>query len=171
MNVKGAHCYFDLSRNKSLRRLETTASSMVYVSATPAHFLRTVLSTVTSPLPLEIVVIYKDFDLGFVMVRPQIARSTDKGEDGNILHHQQRFKALREAHTAREFRLVLCAEVADGGTVRSIRSLEHIVKTEKAKGGLNYLRCEPLIVSQLCFPPTRIRNHQEGWRYYRRAVV
>lgn len=54
--------HFGLSQNKSLQTLEITAESMVAVDAAPS-FLSTALSTITSPLPPDIVIIYQDIDV------------------------------------------------------------------------------------------------------------
>ena len=56
--------HFDLSRNRSLRTLETTAKSVNAASGSASDFFRTVLSTTTSPAPLDVVVVYRETDLG-----------------------------------------------------------------------------------------------------------
>ena len=65
------------------------------------------------------------------------------------IHHQQRFKAIREMHRARNFRLVFCANVAECVAEDAVRTLGSVVKEEKAKGGLDYLSCDPLIISEV----------------------
>ena len=144
--------HFDLSRNKSLRTLEITAGSMVFGDADPS-FLPTVLSTITSPLPLDIIVVYQHLDVGYQpchWVKPvPLMRFTPKGEAGVALYHQQRFKELREMYMVRGFRLVFCMDVLDGVTESTMRALKCVVNEEKSKGGFDYLLCEPLIVSEV----------------------
>ncbi|KAF9780999.1 hypothetical protein BJ322DRAFT_291114 [Thelephora terrestris] len=54
---------FDLSRNKSLRTLETTAQSITRAGGSAPEFLKTVLSSVASPGMLDVVITYHDCDL------------------------------------------------------------------------------------------------------------
>ena len=137
---------FDLSRNKSLRTLEITAESMVSVDTVP-NFLGTVLSTITSSLPLNVIIIYwypdiceevhKERLCGARLITPSI-------------RHAQRFKEFHKMYTARKFQLVLCAYGRGGGTMElAIQGLKRIINRERARGGLDYLDCEPLITSEM----------------------
>ena len=56
--------HFNLSRNGSFSTPNITAESINAASRTASNFLRTVLSTVTSPAYLNVVVVYRDVDLG-----------------------------------------------------------------------------------------------------------
>jgi len=66
-------------------------------------------------------------------------------------------------HSGRDFRLVLCADVFDCVVERARQTLEHFVKAEKAKGGLDYLLREPLIISEKRTIRTRDSDHNVGW--------
>ena len=161
------HIRFDLSRNQSLRTLETTAESMTSVDA-DLSFLRTVLSTVTSPLSLNIVIVYQHRDFGYMLLWPERPDRSDPLVGPNpeeqatvALHHRWRFRELHEMHMVRRFRLVLCADILNRVTEYTTRGLERVVNTEKAKGGFDYLH-EPLIVSEVRSPRTRLYDQQTG---------
>jgi hypothetical protein len=156
---------FDLSRNRSLRTLETTAESMVGVNASPS-FLTTILSTVTSPLPLNVVIVYYEYDVRLLVCgwggpirldsQSQNARTT------SALNHQERFKVLIEMYRVRGFQLVLCADVLDFAVEYVVGVLERVVEKERMNGGLGYLLSEPLIISERRSPRTRIRDMHVG---------
>ena len=149
----------DLSRNKSLRTLETTAEAMTARDASPIFF-RTILATITSPLPLDFVVVYGEYEVDCRV--PTWLNTTHvwdppaETESHNSLCHRQRFKVFREMYGVREFRLVLCADVLDCVVDDAIETLEFVVEAEKARGGSDYLRCEPLVISERRSP--RIRH-------------
>ena len=152
MDEQGAGWHFDLSRNKSLRTLETTAASITAEGAAP-DFFTTVLSTVTSPLPLDVVIDYDDLDVDRMlwMGSPRAFTRPLTLEDiitKNVLGHEQRFKLFQEMYRVREFRLVLCADVCNDSVGLAVQTLERLVKAEKEKEGLGYLRCEPLIICE-----------------------
>ena len=54
---------FNLSRNETLRTLETTAESVTAAGDAALGSLRTILSTVTSPMLLDLVIVYLDSDI------------------------------------------------------------------------------------------------------------
>jgi hypothetical protein len=81
----------------------------------------------------------------------------------NILHHQKRFEMFHEMYMARGFRLVLCAGVHDCVVERAIQALECIVEAEKGDGGLDYLLCEPSVISEMRSPRTRVGDPHVGW--------
>jgi len=145
---------------------------MVSADADPT-LLKTVLSTVISPLPLNIVIIYQHYDVGYLLLWPQkpvpLVEFTPEGKARVALRHRQRFKGLREMYMVRSFRLVLCADVLDTVTEHTTQALERVVNAEKAKGGLDYLLHEPLIVSEIRSPRTRLYDHQAG-RTRRHAI-
>jgi hypothetical protein len=156
VDERGAGWHFNLSQNKSLRTLETTAASITSENAAP-DFLTAVLSTIASPLPLDVIIDYDDYDLdGFrywavylglarwPLVPPQELDEMAR----NNLRHEQRFKLYREMYLVRGFRLVLCADVSNQVVEPAVQTLESLVGVEKAGGRLDYLHCEVLIISE-----------------------
>ena len=79
-------------------------------------------------------------------------------ETESAQHHQERFKVFREMYRVREFQLVLCADVPYCVTNRAMWALEDIVEAERKNGGLDYLACEPLIISERRVPHTRLTD-------------
>ena len=162
---------FNLSRNRSLRTLETTAGSINVADDTASSFLRTVLSTVTSPGPLDVVIVYREVDLGGFQSRwfgcdsdPVCFRHrSQRGMAVDAAKYRRQFRVFREMHKARDFHLVLCADVFDCMVEHAIQTLEHIVNTREVNGGLDYLLCEPLIISERRTPHTRITDFNTGW--------
>jgi len=65
-------------------------------------------------------------------------------------------------HSIRDFRLVLCADVFNCVIKPAMRTLKHIVREEKEKGGLDYLPYEPLIISERRTLRTRCTDHRAG---------
>jgi len=136
---------------------------MVAEDADPG-FLRTVLSTVTSPLPLDVVIFYRYYDVGYTLrwTIPPPEVQFRGGMRATYDSHQQRFKQLHEMYMVREFRLVLCARDIECAVEHIIRELESIVKVERAKGGLDYLLCEPFVVSEMRSPRNRVHDDDVG---------
>ena len=133
--------HFDLSRNKSLRTLETTSESIAVAGDAASGFLKTVLTTVAPALPL---------DVGYSVSNCPKSILPYRWEGGdNAIHHAGQFKVFREMYMVREFRLILCADVHDWIVERAVRVLERIVDTEKKNWRLDYLPCEPLIISEV----------------------
>ena len=159
--------HFNLSRNKSLRTLETTASSIATAGDSASGFLKTVLSTIKSPLPLDVVITYEDLNFdyracpwtGFVRARPTF---TDWGS-ANTIHQLEPFKVFGEMYRVRAFRLVLCADVMDCIMERAIQVLKSVVEVEMANGGLDYLLSEPRVISEIRSPRTRPSDDSVGW--------
>ena len=165
--VESSLLNFDLSRHRSLRTLEVSASCVHGVFNDWFHYelhcesrdnspdiasrlLKHVLSTITSPA-LEVVVVYRDYDFcgvrhpGYPTLPPVCRVSQDKRAREALQHHRQ-LRAFREMHKLREFRLVLCAEVWHRIGEHSVRVLEEAVAVEKAKGGFDIGFPEPLVV-------------------------
>ena len=145
---------FDLSRNKSIRVLEITASTILH--RTPG-FLTRVFSTIPySPAPLEVVIIYRDYNL-CVGIPP-------RGGDGYIYvfepgqketsWHRRLFGVFREMHKTRNIRLVLCVDVWDRVGEHAVRVLEQAVAAEKARRGFGDVFPEPLVI----YSPRRSRR-------------
>ena len=146
---------FNLSRNKTLRTLETNADSIVHASDAASIFFQTVLSTITSSLPIDIVVIYRDIDLNFfVSPRTEFEYASPERSAKTAVDHRKRFKVFNEMYGAREFRLVLCANVPNSIAKHSMRVLKRVVEAERTSGRLDYLPYEPLIISELRAPRT-----------------
>jgi len=164
--------HFDLSRNKSLRTLETTAESVNVASGAASDFFRTVLSTTTSPAPLDVVVVYRESDLGSNPGRCWFIHGSSPScfghslrwdRSSDVLRYKRHFRLFREMHKVRDFRLVLCADVFDCMVEDSIRTLEHTLITSEVNGGLDYFIYKPLVISERRTPRTRPTDHNTGW--------
>ena len=162
--------HFNLSRNKSLRILETTAESIEVAGNTASGFLKTVLSSVTSPVPLDAVIIYRDFYFSSCPrcpscpLKPVCSLHVVPSETALFSRcYKWERRVFREMHNVRDFRLVLCADVVDWMVDYAIQRLEYFVKAEKVKGGLDYLLYEPLVISERRTLRTRNKDHNVGW--------
>jgi len=164
--------HFNLSRNKSLRTLETTAGSInitggtvsrFFTKDTASDFFKTVLSSITSPAPLDVVIIYRNENLG------GFPSSGWCGSQGVCLGHtmqitrysqeyQQQLRVFHEMHSVRDFRLVLCADVSECMVECAIETLEHIVKE-----GLDHLPHKPLIAFERRSLYTHLRDGGAAW--------
>jgi hypothetical protein len=142
--------HFDLSRNKSLRTLETTSESITVAGDAASGFLKKVLATVAPALPLDVVIAYGNRGVGYsVTDRPRgVLPCRGTGKD-NALRHAGQFRVFNEMYKVREFRLILCADVHDWIVERAVGVLERIVETEKKNGRLDYLPCGPFIISEV----------------------
>ena len=129
------------------------------------------LSTVPSIAPLDVVIIYRDFDLGgfrrcwFGCDSDPVCfrHRTREGRAADTLLYERQFRVFREMHNARDFYLVLCADVFDCMVEHAVQTLEHIVNTKEVNGGLDYLLCEPLIISERRTLRTRAADYNAGW--------
>ena len=154
---------FDLSRNSSLRTLETTANSITTAGDAASGFLKTVLSTIISPLPLDVLIGYGTFVVRCHM--PCYVRVWDISPSeraAEVLLHLERLKVLSGVYMVREFRLVRCADVSDRDAEDVTRALESIVEAARMNGGVDYLPCEPLIISEMRYPRTRPTDARVG---------
>ena len=141
---------FNLSRNSSLRTLETTAISITDAGDTASGFLRAVLSTVTSPFLLDLLITYSGFVVYCHMPRNSRARHVLPSQRAaEALNHRVRFKVYSEMYAVREFRLVICADVLGDAIEDTVRALECILEKERKNGGLDYLPCEPSIFTEM----------------------
>ena len=162
--------YFNLSRNKSLRTLETPAASIFRAPGTASDFLKTVLSSITSPALLDVVIVYRELDFGdalhFLSCKtpgpPYFRHKLSMEMEIRPHERENQFKVFRDMHNARDFRLVLCADVLDCIVEPAVQVLEHVVGEEKEKGGLDYLRYEPLIISERRTARTRCTDCKTG---------
>ena len=143
---------FDLSRNKYFRTLETPAGAITRARGTASGFLKAVLSTTMPSLPLDVVITYSDIDDGLYVWNEQRATCMWRDspytsqETNDAICHSERVKVLREMHEVRKFRLVLCADAPGYRAEHVTRALKRIVEGEKARGGFDYLECEPSII-------------------------
>jgi len=161
---------FNLSRNRSLRTLETTAESInaLYCDA-PSDFLITILSSGASPASVSVVVIYRDTDFGVLPTRfrsdlkPSCFRHPwdTRGWDGWV--SQRQLKVINNVHSMRGFRLVLCADVSDCNMEWAAKGLKHLVKVGKVTGGLGHFPYKPLIIFERRLPHTRESDRRAGW--------
>ena len=142
---------FDLSRNKPLRTLETTAEAIDAVD-TASDFLSIVLSSIAPSTPLDLVVIYRGNDLSGMphcsWCDSALVRCPRSPWTEEALRFRHQFKVFREIYSTRDFRLVLCADVFDCMVEDSIEKLEHIAKAEEVTWGLGYLPQRPQITSE-----------------------
>ena len=154
--------HFNLSRNKYLRTLEITTESIAAANDTASGFLKTVLSSVASPAPIDVVIIYRDYDLGGI----QFCIFCDPGSicfwhhsqllDRIARGHQQQLGMFRKMYNSWDFRLVLCADVSDCMVEHSIEMLGNIAKVAQ-------LPHEPLITSERRTLRSRSTDHIAGW--------
>ena len=78
--------------------------------------------------------------------QPHLSKVSEADRAEEALRHHSRFEVLRELHRVRDFRLVLCAEVCDPVGDYSVRMLREAVVDEKAKGGFEGFRSEPVVL-------------------------
>ena len=102
MNNEAVRRDFNLSRNVSLRTLETTATSIANAGDSASGFLKAVLSTITSPLPLNFVITYRYFDVD-LYVSSWDRRFRVRGMAQNVLDHPRRFEVFSEIHKCEGF--------------------------------------------------------------------
>ena len=140
---------FDLSRHKSLRTLEVLASTIAF---NEPGILTHVISSITSPAFSEVVIIYRDYDFGFIRcISPSmgIFRGMSPEERENqALYRRLEFEALREMHKVRDFQPVLCVDVWDHVMQDAVWYMKWVVMTEKAKGGFDDVFPELLVISR-----------------------
>ena len=143
----------NLSRNVALRTLETTAISISVAEekgdGTASRFFRTVLSSIAPSAPLDFVIIYWESDLGgcldCYLCKPKTVcfrhppHSERTGRD-------QQIRLVREMHSVRDFRLVLCADFLDYTVGDPMGALERIA--EEVDEGWGHLLHEPLIIAE-----------------------
>ena len=104
-------------------------------------------------MPLDFVVIYRDGDFDFWTyssvfdAEPARYSGLRKITEETALVHQKRFEVFREMYRARDFRLILCADVFDSVVEHATKTLERFVTAEEAKGGLGHHH-KPLIISE-----------------------
>ena len=156
---------FDLSQNKILRTLETTAESIDNAGDAAPEFLRTVLSSVAFPGLLEVVVIYRDRDLGgwpfCPTCRPDPICSRHSVRPP-LEHFPRQREVIREMHGARKFRLVFCAEVYGCMEDIGVRRLGSAVGEAVTDGRFEYLSDKPEIIYDVRSVRTRPGDYHPG---------
>jgi hypothetical protein len=157
--------HFNLSRNKSLRVLETTGESIYAAGYTASNFLKAVLSSITPSVPLDVVIIYRDRDicgLASWTLEPEcLGHSSQRVWDSKVADYQQQLRVLREMYKTRDFRLVLCADVPYFMVEHALEILRRIVEEGKVMGGLGHLY-EPLVVCERRTLHTRYGDPNPG---------
>ena len=141
---------FDLSRNKSLRTLEVTAQCIDVMLCTgsldTASSLKYALSTITSPVFSEVVILYRHYDFCGIGLYPPHFRELSQTERAREAARNRRlFGVLHEMYKVRDYKLVLCADVWDYLRDYAVRELKCVVATEKAEGRLDNLPFEPSV--------------------------
>jgi hypothetical protein len=157
---------FDLSQLKALRTFETTAESIVNAGGSAPEFLTTVLSSVASPGTLDVVVIYRDRDLGgwaFCGTCKPDPVCFRHGPRPDLDDFPRQLKVFREMHRARKFQLVFCVDVYGCLEDFGVRLLESAVNKEVAKGGFKYLDGgRPTIACERRTIRTRTKDYHAG---------
>ena len=145
---------FDLSRNTSLRTLQVTAWSdhrlQVCSPAVAARLLTYALSTITSPIFVEVAAIYREYHFCGVEFpwsdRPRLRRMSSAEKAMETSWNGHRSEAFRRMHKVRDFQVVLCADVWEGVGEYSVRSLNEVVAAEKARRGFDTGFPKPVVI-------------------------
>jgi hypothetical protein len=162
--------HFDLSRNKSLRTLETTADSIDSAGNAATKFLKTILSSVAASVPLDVVIIHRDIEICGLQLRDDFGplcrlHSSQEQWDRGARHYLRHLGVIREMYNTRAFRLVLCADVSDSMVEHAVEILGRVVEAGKAMG-LDDLY-EPLVISErlrfLPRPHNLYAGSSRGW--------
>ena len=115
-------------------------------------FLKAVLSTIKSPLRINVIVTYGERYFSTGCDRQWLdhtAPALGRGECVRCTRQQlERFNALGEAYKARNFNLVLCVELRGSKVESATRILEQDMKPRKV-GELSYPLPESSIVSMI----------------------
>ena len=146
---------FDLSRNRSLRAIETTmlsleASLNLKLPSVRASNLRHALSTITSPVFAEVIVLFRDNDfctMGYRCGPPDHCLSLAP-------NCREVFEVLRRMRGIRDLELVLCADVWGYLVEPAVWQLKRAVANHWVKRGPDRLSRRPLVT--FCprgFPP------------------
>lgn len=157
---------FDLSKNRSLRTLETTATSITDAGDAASGFLKTILSTIPPSLPLDVIIIHKEYEVG-LFGRYRWTESVHpvpscKQEDIKRAHFD-RFMVFREMYSVREFRLVLCADVLACAEKPAMKMLDGIVtEATRRNGGFGFFRRGVLAVYDRRAPSIRFQGASAG---------
>ena len=119
---------------------------------TASRLLKYALSTITSPSFFQVVVVYLWHNFRGVasLLYPDMPLIRELSQvdiaDEALYYDRRRFRVLREAHKARDFRLVLSVEVWDPLMEYSVRMLKRAVAKERIKDGFGDFLPEPLVI-------------------------
>ena len=142
---------FNLSKNACFRTLRIEPE-LAHLGEFPT-FLKNLLSTITSTLPLDVVVLHTEHEIGYPIMnhaRGMILKDNRFFKRFQLMYSDSElFKLFRETYNERNFRLVLRAEVLERAEKYALERLERLVEEEAKDGGLDYLGCRPLIVSKV----------------------
>ena len=138
---------FDLSRNETLRTLEVKAGS---IAGDQAYLLANALSTITSPVFSELVVVYEDHNFpAQVFLHPfsRTLSSLSLSDTETVVpgFHEMVLGVLREICKIRDFKLVLRADVWGYMEGYVVWRLEQMVAREREKSGPDDLSFLPLV--------------------------
>ena len=146
---------FDLSRNKSLRTLEIPVSHSYHKGP---GLLTRALSTITSPVPPKVVIVYRDHDFHGLQhgwygqkwdLRPgRLLPWAWHDTRNEILSPWMDFRIFHEMHEIRNFQLELRADVWGGVAEYAVQILRRAVameKAEKAQWEFGNIFLEPLV--------------------------
>lgn len=133
---------FDLSKNRSLRSLEISLKDIPQCPDLALIFLMDILSTITSPVFSDLVIIFEDKAARYV----------------HLLYHTL-FSMVRRMYEVRPFRLVFRLEIRGGDHEETARMLKECIDAQVVRGELWFLPCPPVILSS-----TRARHRpREGF--------
>jgi len=158
---------FGLSQNKSLRTLEVTASSIDdalrsgsvdYASSLLGHMV----STVKSPAFFEVIIVYQDHDFCDKGIHHYPFRGMSATE---VSWHCSLFEVLRKVQKARDFQLVLCADVQDCVGECLVRLLKEAVAMGKATGVFDDFSSEPVVIYSPRSIPVNYNVELGGWDF------
>lgn len=112
------------------------------------------LSTITSPLPLDVVIVHTESEVGHPVnneARGPIQMDCLCAEQREkfVRQHGKRFGVFREMHSVQEFRLVLRAEVLELAEKHAVEMLNKMVEEEGMGGGLDYFQHRQLVMSRI----------------------
>jgi len=121
----------DLSNSRSLRSLEIPVRSFPRDDSFGGlSSFRDLLSAIISPVFSEVVIVLEDRDI----------------LDADFFQYTL-FRVVRDMYKVKPFRLVFCLEVWDGDLEEATRRLKWYIGMEATRGGLEFLPCSPVIVS------------------------
>lgn len=151
---------------------------MDFSDDTASSFFKAVLSSVASPAPLDVVIIYLDEEFGgsrpCMLCAPgpvcyshygpstEMETGIDDIPSHFLLNHQLQFSVFRKMHSVRGFRLVFCVDVSDCMMPHALRELRNALQKEEGRGGFEYLRCEPFVTCGRRVLRTRPRDRVLG---------